>query len=103
MIPEEFRRQLRAEGSVSFVIRVRPGARSTVAKETMVDGTLKVDVAAPADGGKANMALVTYLADVFGVPVSCVEVLSGKTGRRKRVRLSVCNSGSHVREKGKRK
>ena len=56
-------------------------------RETMVDGSIKIDLAAPAEDGKANTALVKFLAEEFSVPLSCVEILSGHAGRRKVIRI----------------
>ncbi len=44
---------------------------------------LKVRVAAPPVEGRANQALVEFLADALDVPRQCVSVVKGATGRRK--------------------
>ena len=49
------------------------------------DGCLKIAVAAPPVEGKANKAVVKFLADIFGVPVRDVTVKSGAQSRRKLV------------------
>lgn len=46
---------------------------------------LKVALTAPPVDGKANEALREFLADEFGLPKSAVEIVSGQTGRSKRV------------------
>lgn len=48
---------------------------------------LKVRLRAPPADGKANAALQECLATVFGLPERNVIILSGKTGRRKRILL----------------
>ena len=46
---------------------------------------LKVDLAAPPVDGAANKALIRYFADLLGLKRASVKLLSGKTGRRKRL------------------
>ncbi|MBJ6122615.1 DUF167 domain-containing protein [Sphingomonas sp. BT553] len=43
--------------------------------------------AAPVDG-KANAALVSLIADAFVVPKRAVSIISGETGRVKRLRIA---------------
>lgn len=74
--------------SNTFVIRVRPHAKRSCIRETMADGSLKIDIKAPADQGKANGELVRFLAEEFNVPASHVEIVSGQTGRKKVIRIS---------------
>ena len=84
---DDVRQQLEEKKKVSLQVNARPGASKTQVKGQMDDGTWKVDVACVAEDGKANVELAKFLAKEFGVPVSCVEVVSGKTGRRKVVRV----------------
>lgn len=67
-------------------IRVQPGA-----KKSMVDGLLgdrlKLRIAAPAVEGKANKAVLEFLAGVLGVRKSQVSLLRGETSREKTVRV----------------
>jgi uncharacterized protein (TIGR00251 family) len=51
-------------------------------------GVLDVAVAAPPVDGAANEELVRTLASHFGLPARQVTVVSGATGKSKRVRLS---------------
>ena len=48
---------------------------------------LKVRVASPAEGGKANRAVIELLAERLGLPVRDVELFSGHTSRDKTVRI----------------
>jgi uncharacterized protein (TIGR00251 family) len=50
-------------------------------------GSLKVRITAPPVDGRANVHLVNFLARAFGVSRSAVELLSGGSGRDKRVRI----------------
>lgn len=49
---------------------------------------LKVRITAPPVDGKANAHLLAWLADIFGVPRQQVMLVSGQSGRDKRVRIS---------------
>jgi len=49
---------------------------------------LKVRISAPPTDGKANGHLIKFIARQFGVARSAVELLSGKTGRNKRIAIT---------------
>lgn len=69
---------------IRLAVRVTPKAsRSRVLG--LVDGALKVAVAAPPEDGKANAELVATLADALGVARRDVVVASGAASRRKLV------------------
>jgi hypothetical protein len=68
-------------------VKVAPASSRNAVVGNMADGTLKVNVAAPAERGKANKALREVLAAHFGVPVSSVTLLSGHGSPRKLVRV----------------
>lgn len=72
---------------LTLTIRVHPHAKRTQIKETMADGVLKIDLAAPAEAGKANAELIRFLSDHFSVLKSSIEILSGHTSRQKTVRI----------------
>ena len=71
-------------GRIELTVKVVPGASRT--KLAGVWGTaLKLAVAAPPEGGKANAAVVGLLAATFGVKKAAVAILSGHTQSVKRV------------------
>lgn len=47
---------------------------------------LKVRITAPPEDGKANTALVKFLAREWGVPARALSIVSGETSRYKRLR-----------------
>ena len=51
------------------------------------DARLKVRIAAPPVDYAANKALIAFLAKAFKVPKAQVELLSGATGRDKRIAI----------------
>ena len=66
---------------------IQPGA-----KKTEVVGehgeALKIRLAAPPVEGKANLALMAWLADAFAVPQRMVILISGEKSRHKLVEIS---------------
>ena len=49
---------------------------------------IKVKVTAPPVEGKANEALIRFLAEEVGVPPSCIEIIKGRHGREKILKIS---------------
>jgi len=80
--------QLReTEAGVSFAVRVQPRASRTAIAGVLGDA-LKVAVAAPPVEGRANEALVRFFTELFEVPRSAVEIVSGGSSRNKVVRVA---------------
>ncbi|MBU6257200.1 MAG: DUF167 domain-containing protein [Burkholderiales bacterium] len=69
-----------------LLLAVSPNARRTVA-DGLHDGCLRVRLAAPPVDGKANEALVAWLADELGLPRRAVRLLRGEASRRKQVEV----------------
>jgi uncharacterized protein (TIGR00251 family) len=76
------------EGGVVLDLSVVPGAKRTELIGMHADA-LRVRLAAPPVDGKANDALIVWLADELGVPRRAVELLRGTSSRRKQVRVEV--------------
>lgn len=54
----------------------------------LLDNALKIRLTSPPVDGAANKLCREFLADLFNVPKSAVEIVSGETSRHKRVRIS---------------
>jgi len=66
-------------------LKVIPGAKHNCLKEE--GDVIKIYLTAPAVDGKANQALVMFLAKHYQVKKRDVEILSGERSRHKRVRI----------------
>ncbi len=74
------------EGTVIFSVRVQPRAsKDEIAGE--MGGALKVRLRAPAVEGRANEALVEFLAQLLKTPRSAVRILGGERSRTKRLEI----------------
>ena len=78
---------LRVAGDdVVLSLHIQPGAKRT--EVAGVHGeALKIRLNAPPVDGKANDALIAFLADRLGVPKARVVLEAGQTSRSKRVRV----------------
>jgi uncharacterized protein (TIGR00251 family) len=73
-------------GSLIFTVRVVPRASKTELVGEH-DGTLKIRLAAPPVDDAANEELIKFLAKIFAVTKSEVEIISGQTAKVKQIRI----------------
>jgi uncharacterized protein (TIGR00251 family) len=74
------------ENGTRVRLRVKPGGRRDRLRGAHA-GALKVELGARPERGKANAALIRFLAEVLGVPRSAVDIVSGATSRDKLVEI----------------
>ena len=75
-----------ADGNAVIRLHVQPGAGKTAIVGRHGDA-VKVRVAAPPEGGRANDAVVALIAATFDVKLAQVRLLSGESSRAKRVQI----------------
>jgi len=75
------------DGSAVLRLHVQPGAGRTAVVGRYGDA-LKVRVAAPPDGGRANEAVLKLVADIFATKSAAVTLLSGESSRSKRLAVA---------------
>ena len=71
-----------SDGRTTLTLHVQPGAKKTEVAGVHGDA-LKIRLAAPPVDGKANAALIEYVAERLGLAKSAVSLKSGQTSRRK--------------------
>ncbi|HLE73229.1 MAG TPA: DUF167 domain-containing protein [Anaerolineales bacterium] len=71
----------------ALAIRVTPRASRDEIIEVLADQTIKIRLSAPPVEGKANEALIEFLAKVLSVPRGRIEIIAGQTGRDKLVSI----------------
>jgi uncharacterized protein (TIGR00251 family) len=88
MIPPAADWLTRRPDGVRVSVKVRPRAAKAGIQGVEVEDDrawLVVKVAAPPEGGKANVATIKLLAKRCGIAASALSLVSGATGRRKLV------------------
>ena len=73
-------------GGASFSVKVHPRARKH-AVTGQVGDALKVSLTAPPAEGRANQALIEFLAELLQLPRSSVTIAAGQSSRNKVVRV----------------
>ena len=74
--------RIATDGRITLTLHIQPGAKKTEVGGLHGDA-LKIRLAAPPVDGKANEALIKFVADTLGLPKSAVTIKSGQTSRRK--------------------
>ncbi len=78
----------RIEGAaIILTLHVQPGAKHSEVAGLHGDA-LKIRLAAPPIEGRANEALLRFIAEQFAVPLRNVELLRGAQSRHKMVKVS---------------
>jgi uncharacterized protein YggU (UPF0235/DUF167 family) len=76
-------------GPARLDVRVTPGARRNAWAGRMPDGRRKLKIAAPPLEGRANEALVAFVARSLGLPRRAVRLTHGAGGRDKRLEVDL--------------
>lgn len=76
-------------GEARLDVRVRPGAKRDAWTGRLPDGRLRLSIAAPAVEGRANAALVAFVARSLGIPRGAVRLTHGQGGRDKRLAIDL--------------
>ena len=73
-------------GGVRLAVQITPNAKKTEVIGVL-DDALKLKLQAQPIEGKANEALVRFLAGALGVPKSAVTITHGQTSKRKLIEV----------------
>lgn len=88
MTPSRSWLRVEKSGDVVVDIHVIPNAAHTQA-DGEHDGALRVRLHAPPVDGKANLALIAWLADSLGIAKRQVTLVRGTTSKHKQLRVQV--------------
>jgi uncharacterized protein (TIGR00251 family) len=75
-----------ADGRITLTLHIQPGAKKTEFAGLHGDA-LKIRLAAPPVDGRANEALIKFVAETLKLPKSAVTLKSGQTSRRKVIEI----------------
>ena len=89
-------------GAVLLKLRVHPGAKRSAFNGTFGDA-LKLDLQAPPVDGKANAALLKFLAEKFSLPKNAISLKSGECSRDKVIKITGASPESIIAASGMEK
>ena len=78
----------RQDQVLSVAVRVQPNARRNGVVGLWNGTHLKIALIAPPIDGRANEALIDFISSFFGVRTGAVALVSGQTGRQKRITVT---------------
>lgn len=78
----------RKQNQIILVVRVSPNAKRAGAEGVWNGTHLKIALTAPPVDGKANEALIEFLAKEFGLRKSAVDLINGQSSRQKTIALN---------------
>ncbi len=79
--------KLQKSGECILRLKVRAGAQKTSVRGVLVDGTIKFDIAAVREDGKANTALIEFLSGIFAVARQNISIITGQTSSKKVIKI----------------
>ena len=72
---------------IIFTAKIIPGSSKT-SLAGILGGMLKIKIAAPAEKGKANKAVIDFLSEKIGVKKNNIAIISGQSSPVKQIRIS---------------
>lgn len=73
--------------SVYLNVKISANAQKTALKGKLCNGALKISIAAPPEKGKANAALIKFLAKHFSVAPQNISISRGTTSPLKLIKI----------------
>lgn len=86
---EEYKREFKEKSKIYLRIKVNPNSIKTEIKEIMGDKTIKINVSALPEKGKANQELIKYLSREFNIFKNNVKIISGAGERIKLIKIKL--------------
>lgn len=84
---KEWREQLNRNQELYLAVKINSSAPRNEIKEVMEDGTVKINIFAPPEKGKANKELIKFLARELGMSKNNVIITKGNRSEYKSIRI----------------
>lgn len=82
-----FKNKLNKNKELYLRIKANPGMSRTEIKEILEDETIKINIAASPEKGKANQELIKFLAKDFQVNKDNIKIISGAGDKLKLIKI----------------
>jgi uncharacterized protein YggU (UPF0235/DUF167 family) len=88
---EKYTKELATDGQTYLKVKARPGAETTQLRGVLAmenEEVLKIDLAAPAEQGKANEELLKFLTIALGQKKASAKIISGAGEKIKLIKIT---------------
>lgn len=75
------------ENNIEIKVKIHPNAKKNSFAGVWNNSHLKININAPAVDGKANEALISFLAKFLRIRKSAITLLSGELSKEKRIQI----------------
>lgn len=79
---------IQKDNAVYLSVRVSPNTKRSGIEGIWQETRIKIALRAPAVEGKANQALIDFLADFLGVKKRNIQIIQGETAREKTIAVT---------------
>ncbi|MCK4539612.1 DUF167 domain-containing protein [Candidatus Parcubacteria bacterium] len=84
---EKYIDKLNKNSELYLRLKINPGSAKSKIKDVMADETIKINIAAKPEKGKANKELIKLLSKQFGADKNNIKIISGAGDRLKLVKI----------------
>ncbi len=84
----KFIKKLNKNSELYLRLKINPSSAKSEVKAVMTDETIKINILAPAEKGKANKELIKFLSKQFEVDKNNIKIISGAGNRLKLVKIN---------------
>ncbi len=85
---EKLQKELNKDKKINLRVKINPANNRSQIKNIMSNNTIKIDIAAPPEKGKANKELIKLLSKKFFVNKNNIRIISGKTNKLKLIQIT---------------
>ncbi len=84
----DIKKTLYNKKEIVLKLKIKAGQEKNKIAGALSDGTLKLDIAAVPEKGKANQELIRFLAKEFDVARENVKIVSGASNKNKLIKIT---------------
>ncbi len=84
---DKFKKDLQEKKELYLRIKVAPSMSNTCIKNIMEDDTIKINISAIPEKGKANKELIKFLSKEFNVLKENISIISGVSNKLKLIKI----------------
>ena len=89
MSTTNLKKELILNKKITFRLKVKAGAKQNAWLEPLADGTYRLAIKAVPEAGKANAAIIKFVAETLAIAPDQVRIISGASTSLKKIAISI--------------